>query len=323
MRAAADDSLGLPRADPPTAGREDQVPERAPRVGIVVRTKNRPAFLRRALADVAAQRYRDWAVHVVNDGGDPTAVAAAVDALSADVRERVRVTDNETPHGRSAAANQGVRGLDTEFVVLHDDDDLWHPRFLEETVRWLDEHPGDIGVTARTEIVYEAERDGRFQEVGRVPFWPQLTAITYAELLQVNRFVPISYLYRRALHDDVGMYREDIHAAEDWELNLRTALRHRIGLLDGEPLAYWLQRAGVDGELGNSMFALAGEHDKYDQLVRDEALRAYVEQHGPGLALYLTRFIQDEVARQLDERRSLGQRLTGAVRDWRRERRTR
>lgn len=293
------------------------------RVGIAVRTKNRPWFLRRAFDDIAAQKLRDWAVHVVNDGGDAAAVDEVVGALPADIRARVRVSHNASPTGRSAAANQAIRGLDTEFVVLHDDDDLWHPEFLDRTVAHLDLHPEDIGVMVRTEIVYERAGGEGFVETGRAPFWPGLTQISYSDLLQVNRAVPISYLYRRALHDDIGFYREDLHAVEDWEFNLRTALDHHIAFIDGLPLAYWMQRVGVDGELGNSMHALAAEHDRYDRLVRDEALRAYVKQNGPGLPLYLARYIQDEVERQLAERSGPGERIVRAARDWRRRRRTR
>lgn len=293
------------------------------RIGIVLRTKNRPTFLRRALADIAAQTSGDWRVHIVNDGGDAAAVDQVIAATSAAVRDRCTVTHHATAHGRSAAANVGVRGLDTEYLVLHDDDDRWDPDFLRTTSAWLDENPAHAGVAVRTEIVYEALRQDEFVEVGRAPFWPAQRYVTYSDLLQVNRFVPIAYLYRRALHDEVGLYREDIHAAEDWEFNLRVAQRHPLGYLPDRTLAFWHQRAGVDGELGNSMFALADDHDRYDMLVRDEALRAYVAVHGPGLPLYLTRFVQDEIARQLDDRRTLGQRLTEKAKTWRRDRRTR
>jgi glycosyltransferase involved in cell wall biosynthesis len=294
-----------------------------PRVGIVVRTKNRPWFLRRSIRDIAAQEFSDWTIHIVNDGGDREQLEAILDELTPQVRARIAVTHNEWPVGRSAAANLGVTALQSELVVLHDDDDMWAQTFLSRTVEWLDDHESDIGVMVRTEIVYETPDGQGFSETCRAPFWPDLTEITYSDLLQVNRAVPISYLYRRELHDEVGLYREDLHAVEDWEFNLRTTLRHHIGFIDGPPLAFWMQRVGVEGELGNSMFALAGEHETYDRMVRDEALRAYVADHGPGLALYLTRFIQDEVGRQLDARLSVGQRLTGAVRDWRRGRRTR
>ncbi|MGO4679830.1 glycosyltransferase family 2 protein [Microbacterium sp. 2MCAF23] len=284
------------------------------RVGIVVRTKDRPAMLARALDDILSQRFEDWRAVIVNDGGDSAAVDRVIAAVRVAARGRISAVHRSDSKGRSAAANIGVQALTGDYVVLHDDDDLWHPDFLAATVDWLDRNPGDGGVVARTEIVYERETATGFEETGRVPFWPALTAITYAELLQVNRFVPIAYLYRRSLHDEVGYYREDVHAAEDWEFNLRVAARHPIGFLGGQVLAYWMQRPNSTGALGNSMFLLESEHEYYDRRIRDEALRAYVAGHGDGLALFLARYVQDEVSRQLDERRTIGQRLVGAAR---------
>lgn len=283
------------------------------RVGIVLRTKNRPWFLARALADVVAQEFSDWHVHIVNDGGDPDPVDSCVADLEIDQRERVSVTHNIESLGRSAAANRGVDALDVEFIVLHDDDDLWHPRFLTETVAWLDAHPDDVGVVVRTEIVFEVATDhGGFTESTREVFWADIDEITYIDLLEVNRWVPISYLYRRSLHARVGLYDESVHAAEDWDFGLRTLIRHRVGFLDGVPLAFWMQRRDVLGELGNSMFTLADDHERYDKRIRDNALREYAATHGAGLVLYLTRLIRDdlraivreEVVRELDARPS-------------------
>lgn len=291
------------------------------RVGIVVRTKNRPWFLSRALTDISGQSYDLWSICIVNDGGDAREVDSLIAGVAPLVRDRVSVIHNPRTRGRAAAANTGITALETEFVVLHDDDDLWHPRFLQETVEWLDAHQRDSGVVVRTDIVYEKRQASGYVEVGREPMWPGLSEIRYSDLLRINRAVPISHLYRRSLHDDIGGYREDLDVVEDWEFNLRATLHHHIGFIDGEPLAFWMQRAGVSGDQGNSVVALLGEHSRFDALVRDEALRAWVADNGPGLPLFLTRYIQDEVARQLDLRRTLGQRLAEAVRQWRRARR--
>ncbi|WP_295011516.1 glycosyltransferase family A protein [uncultured Microbacterium sp.] len=293
------------------------------RIGIVLRTKDRPTMLTRALEDILAQRFDSWVAVVVNDGGDADAVDEVVERFHDRARGRISTIHHPNGLGRSAAANAGVHGVTTDYVVLHDDDDLWDPGFLEATAAWLDAHPGDGGVVARTEIVYERETTNGFEETGRVPFWPTLRSISYAELLQVNRFVPIAYLYRRRLHDEVGDYREDIHAAEDWEFNLRVAARYPIGFLGDKVRAYWMQRPTAVGALGNSMFVLGDDHDFYDRMVRDQALRSYVAGHGDGLPLFLARYVQDEVARQLDERRTVGQRLVDVLRRRRQARRMR
>ena len=60
-----------------------------PTVAIIVRTKNRPQFLTRALANIAEQTYQDYAVYVVNDGGDRAEAERSVAASP--------VADKSTP----------------------------------------------------------------------------------------------------------------------------------------------------------------------------------------------------------------------------------
>jgi glycosyltransferase involved in cell wall biosynthesis len=270
------------------------------RVGIVVRTADRPEFLERALGDIAAQTYPDWRVVVVNDGGDHGAVIDAV--RDSAIADRVTVLDSRAPGGRCAAANTGVEALDGEYVVLHDDDDLWHPSFLERTVAYLDAHPQDSGVGVATAIVYEERRGERWVETSRVPFWADLDALRFIDLLEVNRAVPISLLYRRAVHDEVGYYDETLDAVEDWEFYLRVLARGTLGFIRGEALAYWTQRPGVGGPDGNSMFALEHLHQRDDIAVRDREVRAWVAANGLGLPLYLAemeRRIREDVLREL------------------------
>ena len=115
-----------------------------PHVSVVVRTKDRPVFLRRALNDIAAQTFTDWEIVIVNDGGDSAAVhAVAGDSPCAD---RITEIDSPVPGGRCAAANAGIRAAKGEYIVLHDDDDLWHPDFLARTTAALDASPADAGV---------------------------------------------------------------------------------------------------------------------------------------------------------------------------------
>lgn len=254
------------------------------RVSVIVRTKNRPEFLARALADIAGQTFGDVVVLVVNDGGDSTVAAQIVSAAGVDVR----LIDTAAPGGRCVAANTGVAAADgSEFVVLHDDDDLWDPRFLERTVAWLDAHPEDVGVAVATAIAYEQRIDGAWVETSRVPFWEGMTRVSLTDMLDRNRVVPISLLYRRRVHDEVGGYDERLGTVEDWEFLLRVLGRHSVGFIPGEPLAIWTQRPSATGVASNSMFALENRHAEDDALVRDRELAAWTSANGVGLPLYL------------------------------------
>lgn len=290
------------------------------RVGVVVRTKDRPYFLARALSDIAAQTFGDAEVLVVNDHGDLDRARSIV--ASSPIASRTRVIDVADPGGRCLAANTGIRATDAEYVVLHDDDDLWHPEFLERTVGHLDAHAEAPAVSTATEIVFEERREDSWTEVGRAPFWAGMTGISLTEMLEVNRAVPISVLYRRRVHDDVGWYDESLDAVEDWDFYLRLLARGAMGFIP-DVLAYWTQRPTASGAAANSMFDLHAEHARDDRIVRDRELAAWIARDGAGLPLQLAgieerlrghidaRFdaLTAHVARQIDEHQPVWSRL--------------
>lgn len=264
------------------------------RVAVVMRTQDRLPLLGRALDDVLAQTFTDWHLVVVNDGGG----AAGVDALVSERAEpfggRVTVLHNDTSRGMEAASNQGLRSTDSDLVAVHDDDDTWDPSFLARCVAYLDEHPEQAGVVAHVEIVHERVADGAVTELRREPFWQDLHVITLADLLRTNRFVPISLLYRRAVHEQIGYFDEDLPVVGDWEFHLRLLRRYAVARLDGPPLAFWHHR-DADSEYGSSVQVRLQEHRNHDALVRDALLKKHIEANGMGDLLYLTGYIQREV----------------------------
>ncbi|GAA3653307.1 glycosyltransferase family A protein [Microbacterium marinilacus] len=267
------------------------------RVAVVVRTKDRPDFLRRALRSIASQTLEDWECAVVNDGGDAAAVDAVIAALPEAHRNRVSAVHHETSRGRWVSANAGVLATSAPLLVLHDDDDTWHPEFLERAAAYLDGRPDRAGVVSRIEIRWEELRGGSseggfYETVSTEMFQDHLPVPTLADTLLFNRYVPIGFVYRRSLHAELGLYDERLPVVGDWNFNLRVLARHALEYLDdATPYAYWHQRTGDAGAAGNSVIAARGDHAKYDALIRDEELRRHVDEHGLGLVLYLTKFI--------------------------------
>jgi glycosyltransferase involved in cell wall biosynthesis len=261
------------------------------RVAVVIRTKDRPVFLRRALASVSEQRFSDWECVVVNDGGDPGAVAAAVAELPEQTRARVSVIDSARSRGRWTSANSGVTATTAPLLVLHDDDDTWHPDFLERAVAYLDAHPSRAGVVSRIEIVWERRSGDGFVDERSEVFQEKSTAPSLSDTLLYNRFVPIGYVYRRSLHDRFGLYDETLPVVGDWDFNLRVLAAEELEYLPGPPAVQWRQRIGAVGADGNSVIDADEQHRATDARLRDAALRGYVAENGVGLVLYLTKFI--------------------------------
>ena len=119
-------------------------------------------------------------------------------------------------------------------------------------------------------------------------------------LLRFNHVVPISVLYRREVHDRIGYTDPRLRSVMDWDFNLRLWLAGEVGFLP-EVLAYWHQRPDARGVDGNSVIAEPQSHVLHDRLVRNEALRAYVQVHGSGDLLYLAKYV-DERRKEIDGR---------------------
>lgn len=258
-----------------------------------MRSRNRSLLLDRALRDVLGQTVTGWTLVVVNDGGNRDEVDPVVDRYRSQLGDRIQVIHHDTSLGMEAASNAGIRASDSEFIAIHDDDDEWHPAFLERTLAHLAQHD-DAGVAVRTELVFERITSGRIEEVSREIFQPELQAVTLFDTLRHNRCVPISILYRRSVHEQIGYYDESLSVVGDWEFQLRLLQRHTLGFLGEEPLAYWNQRTEATGDLGNSVIIGDAEHKRLDKQVRENHLRDHVGQAGLGALLYQTAYQQRE-----------------------------
>ncbi|ASN53128.1 glycosyl transferase [Sinomonas sp. R1AF57] len=267
------------------------------RVVIVTRTKNRPRLLRRAIEDILQQTFEDWTLVVVNDGGE----SAEVDAVLADFQEqlagRLLVLHHAESLGMEAASNRGIAAADSEYIAVHDDDDEWAPEFLATTVAHLDSHPDDGGVTVETEIVFEKLTATGREVEERVIFEPQLHAITLVDQLHYNRFVPISFLFRRSVYDELGGFDESLAVVGDWEFHLRFLVRHHIGYIKGRPLAFWNQRRGATDADANSVIAGDLDHHVYSLKVRDRLVREHAAAYGLGPLVYQRELMAAEVGR--------------------------
>ncbi|WP_053005232.1 polysaccharide pyruvyl transferase family protein [Kocuria sp. SM24M-10] len=295
-----------------------QVPSERPAVAIVMRTKDRSVLLRRALDDVLLQTFTDWRLVVVNDGGAPGPVDELIARRADAFAGRATVLHHRRSVGMEAATNRGLRALDSEFVVVHDDDDQWHPTFLQRTVAHLeDPRTTDDGVMVRTVIVYEEVEGDSVIERGREILEPDLRSITLVDLMKANRGVPISFLYRRAVHGVLGDYDESLPVVGDWEFHLRFVQTFTIGFLDGRPLAIWNQRPGQTGPLRNSVFDPSHAHHTYDLQVRERHFQQWVDENGIGLPLYLTKAVEREAVslhHRMDRSEELARELLDLVR---------
>jgi GT2 family glycosyltransferase len=102
-------------------------------VSVVIVTWNSAPFLRRCLAALAAQTYRQIELIHVDNASDDDSVAIVRDCATA-----THIIINDTNRGFSAAVNQAVRIANGEFVLLLNPDAYLEPEYVSSLVAALD-----------------------------------------------------------------------------------------------------------------------------------------------------------------------------------------
>jgi glycosyltransferase involved in cell wall biosynthesis len=240
-----------------------------------MRTKNRPLLLPRALRSVLCQSYRNWHLCVVNDGGDAAVVERALAEQAAALAGRITLIHHTESQGMEAASNRALQAAEGEYVVTHDDDDTWHPQFLERAVGFLSApaNTSYVGVVTDSRIIWERIAAGQVIEDAQEPFPLHGRNIELRRVLGGNSFPPISLLMRRAAVLRVGAFNADMPVLGDWEFNLRAMALGDFGFI-GEPLAFYHQRREpCDPDYGNTVIAATADHQRYDVLLRNSIIR--------------------------------------------------
>ncbi|MGH9088573.1 MAG: glycosyltransferase family 2 protein [Acidimicrobiales bacterium] len=271
-------------------------------VAVITRTKDRPLLLDRAVRSVMQQSARDLHHVVVNDGGDPDAVEQVVARRKDVIGDRLTVVHHPVSKGMEAATNAGIAASSSTYVAILDDDDTWHPRFLEATIDAM-RRSGRPGAVTATEIILEEVDETGIRTVGSTPFvtdthlirgvrhsgnvaeWPYEDRGERVDVLRANRgprtslfamlegnqFTSNAFVYARSALAEVGLYDESLPVLGDWDFNVRFLRRFDVERID-RPLAYYHHRVGRSDQLTNTVNDPERSHDR----VREQLLNRYL-----------------------------------------------
>jgi glycosyltransferase involved in cell wall biosynthesis len=216
-------------------------------VAIITRTQDRPLTLDRTARDILAQSFTDWQWVLVSDGGNLPGIREVVARYAERLGDRLILVERPKSRGGGDISNIGVEASDSRYIVLHDDDDTWHPDFLAKTVRYLDRaEPNIRGVVTGSALIFERIDRDRLLETGRKQMPAPVAPIEAPALRRNNSFPPIAFLYDRRAAATIGNYRSTIPLLTDWEFNVRFAERFGVGAIP-DTLAYWHRRKVVRG----------------------------------------------------------------------------
>ena len=113
-------------------------------VSIIVRTKDRPKLLKRALQSIVVQTYRPVEVVLVNDGGCDLDIEELKGILDDIALNYIRLEKNT---GRAHAGNVGIEKAKGHYIGFLDDDDEFYPEHLVTLVSFLEHNDYEVAYT--------------------------------------------------------------------------------------------------------------------------------------------------------------------------------
>jgi glycosyltransferase involved in cell wall biosynthesis len=253
------------------------------RTAILMRTKDRPVFLRRAVESVLAQTDQDWCLSLVNDGGDRAALEDALAPFASRLEGRLAIAHFDRPEGRGKGKhlNAALNAVESELVAIHDDDDSWEPLFLEKAFAAMGER---AAVVTQSVLVKEKIENGVITEISREIYEPwQKFEISLFRLAESLTFPPIALLFRRGVITEIGPFNNELGPLEDWEFCLRLFARFEVKFLE-EPLAHYRQREQSEkNSNANSRANSERIYAELDARIRNQLLRKDLQEGKMGL----------------------------------------
>ena len=281
VRAADDAGFFAPEQPKHTSVHHD-----LPTVAVITRTKDRNIFLRRAIESVSNQTFQNYLHVIVCDGGNIDEAHRTVDRSVADKRRTVLI-DNVRNRGMEAASNIGIGQSRSDFIVIHDDDDTWHPEFLARSMEFLAGPRGGFYEGVATNSWYVSEEVGAAGLVirDRQPYG-HFQNIRIIDMAATNLFPPIAFLFRRSAYEKVGGFDEGLPVLGDWDFNLRVLAIGNIAAIPDVLANYHHRDVNSVGLFSNSVIGGRNKHVEFDAVVRNAFLRTAAED-GPGSSIGL------------------------------------
>jgi len=195
-----------------------------PLVSIIVRTKDRPKLLERALQTVASQTYRPIEVVLVNDGGCDLDIKRLREILEDVSLNYIRLEKNT---GRAHAGNVGLGNVNGKYVGFLDDDDEFYPEHIYTLVSILEQARYKVAYTDSL-MAYKEYNPGTLELVDIKKEQVFSQDFNYDYLIFENYIPFMCLLFGKEVLVKSGGFDGDLSIYEDWDLLIRIGEKHEF-----------------------------------------------------------------------------------------------
>lgn len=252
----------------------------APRLSVVIPTRNCLEWLPRAIASVRAVPVDSLEIIVVDDGSTDGTAEYLCDL--AVVEPRLRIVRHESGKGPAAARNAGLAIARAPVIGFLDADDVWFPTRIGERLLRHERHPDIVMSFSEYETLYPNGRTEprlvaylpRFRDAvagksGVVVLGNAAPGLLYAE----NPVCTSTVLASRTALAAVGQFDASLHQAEDWDLWIRLGLYGPVAYATDVQVQHMSRNASQSTAVGDRCRAVVLVTDRYRTSMRPFGVR--------------------------------------------------
>lgn len=258
---------------------ENEFPQEAPLVSVLVRTCRRPNILRETLKSLENQTYKNIEVVIVEDG-EPISKAMIEEEFST-LNYIYHATEKRV--GRCEVGNIALSLATGEYFNFLDDDDVFYADHIEVLLKNVLENPkynAAYSMAFETPIKIHSKEPYEYTELFHNIQYKQ----KYNKLLILNQnYFPIqSVLFSRKLYDEYGGFDLDLEYLEDWDLWIRYTMNSQFKYVEKVTSIY---RVPAEREISSErqkkldeyLQHVRNKHKDTEMTLTVEEMREYVE----------------------------------------------
>lgn len=189
---------------------------------VIIRTKDRPNFLKRAIDSVCSQDYNNIELIIINDGG-----CEVVDIINhyksvfknipgCEVKRDFIYIKNAVSVMRTNAANIGLQSARGQYLCLLDDDDYFYSQHLSRHIEAQKKNNCLWSISRSFESI---EDDKGIEKLKKYNYSSNFNEIRF--YFFENYFPSNSIVFQRKLVDKIGLFDNKLDVLEDWDFWIR------------------------------------------------------------------------------------------------------
>lgn len=238
-----------------------------PEISVLVRTFNRPFLLKECLGSLLEQKFKNFEVVLVNDGG------VDVRNIVSEFSKNISIT--EVNHalnlGRSAAWNSAVKVARGKFISFLDDDDIYYPSHLKNLLEAIKREKMKVAYSNCYSVREMPSENGFSKQIKEI----YKTEDFIPELFLMKNYIPIiTLMAEKEAVEDAGLFDENFEVHEDWDMLVRLSLGNVFFHLKEITAEYRIRSDNTNSctaERGKYLDSLIMLYKKYDYLAKNNS----------------------------------------------------